>query len=416
MSLTNLSSWQEWLPTLLNQPLFQIESKSITLLWLIQVIILLSLVTLLARAIKRFLKYYLLVKLKLGEGEREVTGTITGLSLGTLGYILVLQEMGLDFTSLAVIVGGFGIGIGLGLQELTKNLVSGLTLLGENKLKVGDLISFKGYLGFIKEISIRSTVIRTFQGSELVVPNNNLTSEPVENLNSKNFQGRIEIPVGVDYGSDPLLVTELLLESAFMEEEVLTNPSPKVFFKGFGENALLFELLVWVKRIDRRESIISSLNYIVEYTFRERGIKIPFPQRALWLKNPEELATLMGGKKDETSSVKNSATIPTLKSYLQQIICFRSLNDLQLRNLIEMGQRRHLSCGEIFIQQGERDHRFNIVLSGQIDAIFDNQKISNRLLTFKSGDYFGELPLMLDVPYPTTMIAATDTFLFMIGK
>ncbi|MGK7941950.1 MAG: mechanosensitive ion channel domain-containing protein [Crocosphaera sp.] len=416
MSFTDLSYGKEWLQTLLNRPLFQIESQSISLLWLIQVIILLSLVTLFARVIKRFLKYYLLVKLGLSEGTREVTGTLTGLGLGTLGYIVVLQAMGLDFSSLAVIVGGFGIGIGFGLQELTRNLVSGLTLLGENKLKVGDLISFKGNLGFIKEISIRSTVIRTFQGSELVVPNNHLTSEPVENWNYQNCQGRIEIPVGVDYGSDPLLVTEFLLESAFMEEAVLINPSPKVIFKGFGDNALLFELWVWVNRIDHRQSIISSLNYIIEYNFRKRGIKIPFPQRDLWLKNPDELATLIRGKKDETSSGIKSATIHTLTSYLQQIICFSSLNDLQLRNLIEMGQRRHLSKGEIFIQQGERDDTFNIVLSGQIDAIFENQKISNRLLTFQSGDYFGELPLMLDVPYPTTMIAATDTFLLMIGK
>ncbi|MDJ0510109.1 MAG: mechanosensitive ion channel [Crocosphaera sp.] len=416
MSFTELSSWKEWLPTLLNRPLLQIESQTISLLWLIQVMILLSLVTLLARGIKRFLKYYLLVKLKLSEGDREVTGTLTSLGLATLGYIVVLQGMGLDFTSLAVIVGGLGIGIGFGLQELTRNLVSGLTLLGENKLKVGDLISFKGNLGFIKEISIRSTVIRTFKGSELVVPNNHLTSEPIENWNYENCQGRIEIPVGVDYSSDPLLVTELLLESAFMEESVVTNPSPKVIFKQFGDNALLFELWVWVNRIDNRQFIISSLNYIIEYNFRERGIKIPFPQRDLWLKNPDELATLIRGQKDETSSVIQSRKIPTLKSYLQKISCFSSLNDLQLRNIIEMGKRRHLSCGETFIQQGEIDHHFNIVLSGQIDAIFENQKISNRLLTFKSGDYFGELPLMLDVPYPTTMIAATDTFLFMIGK
>ncbi|MGK7932134.1 MAG: mechanosensitive ion channel domain-containing protein [Microcystaceae cyanobacterium] len=415
MFLTALS-WQNWLQNSLNRPLFKLGSESISLLWVIQVIILLVLVTLIARGIKRFLKYYLLIPLKVSEGNREVIGTLTSLGLGTLGYIVVLQSMGLDFTSLAVIIGGLGIGIGFGLQELTRNLVSGLTLLGESKLKVGDLIEFKGDLGYIKEISIRSTVIRTLKGSELVVPNTDLTSNPIENWNYESCQGRIEIPVDVDYSSDPLLVTEFLLESASMEKEVLKKPSPKVIFQGFGENALQFELWVWVDRIDRRKFIISSLNFIIEYNFRQRGIKIPFPQRDLWLKNPDELATLIHGKQDEATSIIKSETNPTLKDYLKQVGCFHALNDLQLRNLIEMGQRRHLSRDEIFVHQGEEGHSFNIVLSGQIDAIFENQKISNRLLTFESGDYFGELPLMLDISYPTTMRAATDTFLFMIGK
>jgi small-conductance mechanosensitive channel/CRP-like cAMP-binding protein len=409
-------SLQKWLQTLLNQPLFQLGSQGISLLWLIKVIVLLLLMTLIARGIKRFLKYYLLIPLKISEGNREVIGTLTSLGLGTLGYIVILQAMGLDFSSLAVIIGGLGIGIGFGLQELTKNLVSGLTLLGESKLKVGDLIEFQGELGYIKEISIRSTVIRTLQGSELIVPNTDLTSNPVENWNYENCHGLIKIPVDVDYSSDPLLVTEFLLESAFMEEAVLKQPSPKVIFKGFGDNALNFELWVWVDRIDRRPLIISSLNFIIEYNFRQRGITIPFPQRDLWLRNPDQLATLIRGEQYKPSSVIKSETLPTLKEYLQQVGCFHSLNDLQLRNLIEMGQRRHLSRNEIFVHQGEMGHSFNVILSGQIDAIFANQKISNRLLVFKTGDYFGELPLMLNIPYPTTMRAATDTILFMIGK
>ncbi len=289
------SHLQQWIQETLTSPLFKLGRDDISLIWILQVIGLLLLVTLISRAIKRFLKYYLLLKLGIGEGNREVIGTLSGLGLATLGYILVLQGIGLDFAFLAVIIGGLGIGIGFGLQELTKNLVSGLTLLAENKLKIGDLIEFNDNLGFIQEISIRSTVIRTFKGSELVVPNTDLTSNAVENWNYENCQGRIEIPIFVDYGSDPLLITEILLESAAMEPEVLTNPSPKVIFQGFNESDLGFELWVWVDRIDRRQLIKSSLNFMIEYHLRQRQIKIPFPQREISIRNLEEIATLIKG-------------------------------------------------------------------------------------------------------------------------
>ncbi len=414
-------SWsiiQQWFRHTLTNPLFQIGGQNISWLWIVKVIILLIFVSLLARGIKRLLKDYLLLFLKINEGNREVIGTLSGLGLGTLGYILVLQGMGLDLASLAVIVGGFGVGIGFGLQELTKNLVSGLTLLGESKIKVGDLIEFEGNLGYIQEISIRSTVIRTFQGSQLVIPNTDLTSKPVENWNYENCQGRIDIPVGVAYESDPLLVTEVLLESAFMEKEVLNSPPPKVVFRDYGENALNFELWVWVERIERRLMIKSSLNFIIEYNFRQRGIIIPFPQRDLWLRNVDEVASITTGKEQnlKTSRTSSVDSSPTLKEFLQQFPCFKQLNDLELRHLIEVGNRHHLKAGEIFVHQGEYSDSFCIVLSGEIQAVYETQKISRRLFTFSQGEYFGELPLLLEVPYPTTMRAATDTRLFLIGK
>ncbi|MFM7577276.1 MAG: mechanosensitive ion channel family protein, partial [Microcystaceae cyanobacterium] len=192
-------------------PLFKLGQESVTLWWLIQVVGLLIIVSLFARSLKRFLKNFLLLKLKFNEGNREVISLLVSLGMGILGFILVLQAMGIQLASFAFIIGGFGIGIGFGLQELTKNLVSGLTILGEGKLKVGDLIEFNNKMGYIREISIRSTVIRTFKGSDLVVPNTELTSGSVENWNYDNCQGRIEIPITVAYESDPVLVTEMLL-------------------------------------------------------------------------------------------------------------------------------------------------------------------------------------------------------------
>ncbi|MDJ0582465.1 mechanosensitive ion channel domain-containing protein [Crocosphaera sp.] len=404
---------KQWFNETFSTPLFNIGGEEISILWILKAIMLLIFVSILARGFKRFLRNYLLVLFRIDEGTREVIGTLSSLGLGTLGYIIVLQGLGLDLASFAVVVGGLGVGIGFGLQEITRNLVSGLTLLGESKLKVGDLIEFQGHLGYIQEISLRSTVIKTFQGSQLVIPNTDLTSQPVENWNYENCQGRIEISIGVAYNSDLLLVTELLLESAFLEQEVLSYPSPKVVFVEYGDNALIFELWVWVANIENRQFIKSSLNFIIEYKFRQGGISIPFPQRELWLNNIESFPS---NNLKTVSNEQNFSPHITLKDSLKSFTCFQHLNELELRQLIEVGSRRHLNKGEIFIQKGEYDSHFCIVLSGQIQAIYETTKVSRLLFTFNQGQYFGELPLLLEIPYPTTMIAAEDTHLFLLGK
>ncbi|MDJ0658297.1 MAG: mechanosensitive ion channel [Crocosphaera sp.] len=404
---------EQWFEQTFSTPLFNIGGENISILWILKAIMLLIFVSLLARGTKRFLKNYLLVLLKIKEGTREVIATLTGLGLGTLGYIIVLQGLGLDLASFAVVVGGLGVGIGFGLQEITKNLVSGLTLLGESKLKVGDLIEFQGHLGYIQEISLRSTVIRTLQGSQLVIPNTDLTSQPVENWNYENCHGRIEISIGVAYNSDLLLVTELLLESAFLEKEVLSDPSPKVVFIEYGDNALIFELWVWVTNIENRQCIKSSLNFIIEYKFRQGGISIPFPQRELWLRNVDSLPLT---KVKTVSNEQSSSSHITLKDSLQSFPCFQHLNELELRKLIEVGTRRYLKKDETFIHQGEYDSYFYIILSGQIQAIYETKKVSRILFTFNQGQSFGELPLLLEIPYPTTMIASEDTHLFLLAK
>jgi small-conductance mechanosensitive channel/CRP-like cAMP-binding protein len=403
-----------WFRETLNAPLFRLGLETITLGWIIQVIALLAIISVLAKASKHFVKNFLLIKLRISEGNREVIGTLTGLSLATLGFIVVLQTMGLDLASFAVIIGGLGIGIGFGLQELTKNLVSGLTILGESKLKVGDLIEFNNNIGYIKEISIRSTVIRNFNGSYLVVPNTELTSNSIINWNYESFHGRLEIPVGVDYGSDPVLVTEILLESAAMETNVVNDPPPKVVFRGFGDSALNFELWVWVHRIDQRAFTVSRLNFIIHYNFKRRNIVVPFPQRDLWLRNPE---TLQSSATDSPQTlIPTTDACPTLKSLLLNFPCFTHLNDLELRGIIEMGDRRYLKPGEILVKQGDYYGYFCVVLSGAMNAIYETETLSNRLFVFEQGDFFGELPLMLEVPYPTTMIAAQTTTLFLISK
>lgn len=376
-------------------PLFPLGQQSISLLWLLQVAALLMVVSLLARGVKWVLKDRVLTRFQVPEGRREATATLTSLGVAALGYVLVVQGMGLDFGALAVILGALGVGLGFGLQDLTRNLSSGLTLLMEGKLKVGDLIEFNQTTGFIKQISIRSTVIRTFQGSDIIVPNTLLTNSPVQNLSYSSFTGRIDVPLMVPHGSDVFEVTEVLLQAALDEPHVNPDPAPQVLFTSQGEQGLAFILRVWTDKIDSGQTISSGLHYAINQGLRERAIDLAWP--------PAE------------NRVPQPSAEP-LSELLTNLRFFQGLHGRPLRQLLASGARRHLSAGDILVRQGERSQSFNIVLSGCVDAIHETDRVSRRLFSFRSGEFFGELPLLLEVPYPTTMRAAEDTTLFVIPR
>jgi potassium-dependent mechanosensitive channel len=416
MVIAEAASVQSWAQATLTMPLFHLGREGISLLWILQVFGLVLVVSILARAIKQLLKQHLLIYLGIGEGRREAIATLSSFGLAAMGYIVVVQAMGLDLASLAVILGGLGVGIGFGLQELTKNLISGLTLLMEGKLKVGDLVEFNQTTGYIKEISIRATVIRTFQGSEIIVPNTYLTNSPVKNLSYSNCDGRVEVPITVAHNSDALVVTEILLEAAFMEASIQQDPPPKVIFSGLTDRGLNFELWVWTARIDSGLSIKSALNFAIEQAFRERGIEIATSHQELWLRNPGGLTSPAQQPEGAASGDHLPSETVALKDLLPKLHYFQGFDQRQLRELIESGGRRQLAAGEVLIRQGDYGSTFCIVLSGAINAIYETDKISRRLFTFEEGQFFGELPLLLKVPYPTTMRADVETTLFMIHE
>ncbi|WP_373479839.1 mechanosensitive ion channel domain-containing protein [Geminocystis sp.] len=400
----------QWLSNIFTNSLFYLGGKSISLGWILQILGLLIIVSIFARITKKILKNNILLTLKISDSNREVISTFIGLSIAGFGYIIVIQAMGINLTSLVVIIGGLGVGIGFGFQDLTRNLISGVTLLGEGKLKIGDLIEFEGKLGYIREISIRCTVIKTIQGSELIVPNTELTNSTVINWNYDNCQGRIEVEIGVAYGSDLLLVTDVLLQSALTVKEILHNPSPKVIFLGFGDNSLNFAVWIWVEKINLTPFIKSSLLYVIEYNLRENNIKIPFPQRDVWLHNTKH--------HDKIKSTFQEVLKPdkSIRELLLQFSLFESFNDLQLISLIEISSQRYLASEEIFINQGEYSKKFALVLEGEIHAILETNTTKNSLFIFTEGQYFGELPLLLKIPYPTTMKATKKTRLLLINE
>ncbi len=435
-----IANFIAWLQVIVTTPLFHFGDVTITILWLIQATILLILVVLMTRTSKYFLKQYFLAKLGISEGDREIIATFVSLGLGSAGFVLILQGLGLNFQSLVVIMGGLGVGAGFGLKDLIHNLASGMTLLIERKIKAGDLVVFDTTEGYVEEISLRSTVIRTFRGSQIVVPNLNLTSQQVENWHYKDYYGRLEIPVSVARHSDPLLVTEVLLDCAATEPQVVEQPAPRVIFRGMTATSLDFELWVWVERSDRRLIVHSALNYAIHYYLQQRHIQEPIPVYTVALSSPPVQPALRDqlGENDltpasrelplpDSSSIPESAPRPTptpantilglpLKELLHQVHYFSDLNDLQLRYLMELGRRRCLADQEILYHQGDPADSFCLVLTGAIAAIYATQRISQKLFVFTPGQYFGELPIMLKLPYPTTMIAQKDTTLFMIAS
>jgi len=189
---------------------------------------------------------------------------------------------GVDFSGLALIAGALSVGIGFGLQNIVNNFVSGLILLFERPIKRGDWIVVGNTEGYVKKISVRSTIIQTFDWSDVIVPNSELISSQVTNWMLYNIYGRVIVPVGVAYGSDTGLVKELMLEVANSHPRVITDgsvPEPLVLFKEFGDSSLNFELRCFIRDIDYRIRTRSDLNFAIDAIFRKNGVEIPFPQR-----------------------------------------------------------------------------------------------------------------------------------------
>ena len=414
--------WREILE-LFNAPLFVSGEETISLAWLFQLLLWLLIVAFVTRLIKRFLKFRLLARLGIDPGNREALAALISYTIGVIASIAIVHSSGFDLATFAVIIGGLGVGIGFGLQDITKNLVSGITLLIERKLKVGDFIKFEDISGYIQEISIRTVVVRTLAGEEVIVPNSQLVENKITNKSYGDFTGRISLPIDIAYGSNPIIVTEVLLNAAHTESEVLAQPSPKVIFRGFGESALNFELWVWVKQIDREIPIKSSLYFKLEYNLRAANISIPFPQRDIWLKNPEQISSTVNAESfpEQPNSTSSLSKPLFLQNLLRQVSYFKSLNEIQMRELIELGYRKNLKQSEILYHQGDPGHSFCLVVKGAINALYQTETSIKSpeseeilLVTFNEGQFFGELPLMLGIPYPTTMQAVLETIVFMV--
>ncbi len=216
---------------------------------------------------------------------QETIVTLTRYVLITIGSIVLLQVWGLDLSSLALIASAVGIGIGFGLQDIAKDFSSGLIMIFEQSIKVGDFVELNNYMGTVEHIGGRSTVIRTLDQVSIIVPNSRFLVDEVINWSHLNPISRLHIPVGVAYRSNLDQVKQALLEAAELQSEVLTSPSPRVLFKGFGNSSLDFELLVWISEPSRQPIVKSNLNFAIEAALNQHGVEIPFPQRDLHVRS-----------------------------------------------------------------------------------------------------------------------------------
>ncbi|MFH2202260.1 MAG: mechanosensitive ion channel domain-containing protein [Elusimicrobiota bacterium] len=237
----------------------------------------------------RMLRRLVLLRFK----DREVFSRGPGYAVMRITHYLIvvtavmvaLQTMGFQLTSVTVIGGFLGVGLGFGLKNVTENFVSGLILLLEQPVRVGDKVSIQEHIGTVTNIGIRSTVVETFDNITLILPNSLLVQEHVINWSHGDPKIRLHVPFGVAYGSDIPRLRKVAVETARGVDRVLPRPEPELRFLGFGDSSLDFDLLVWIDEAAWQFVVKSDLYYALESALRKNGIEIPFPQRDLHVKS-----------------------------------------------------------------------------------------------------------------------------------
>lgn len=269
----------------LYHPFFNIGDLEVTPASLFRFLLFMCALVIVSRAVRNLVRTQVVARTSMDLGQQEATARITGYIVFLVGLAVGLQSAGINLNSLVVLGGAVSVGVGFGLQTIANNFVSGLILLVERPIKLGDRVDVGGTNGDVVRIAARSTWVRTNDNVVIIIPNSEFVSNRITNWTANDRQVRFSIPVGVSYGSNPDEVREVLLGVAQAHPDVLHEPAPEVRFMGFGDSSLDFELRVWTSRhVQTPKTLMSDLFFEVFRAFRENGIEIPFPQRDVHLK------------------------------------------------------------------------------------------------------------------------------------
>jgi small-conductance mechanosensitive channel len=272
----------------LNVPVTTLGKTDITLWTIVYFIFLTFLLLYVTGKLRKWIVYKLLAKSRIDLGVRVAAGSIFRYVILFIGFIIVLQTVGIDLSTVTILAGALGVGIGFGLQNITNNLVSGIIILFERPIKVGDRIEVGDVAGDVVRISIRATTINTNDNISIIVPNSDFISSKVINWSHIDRNIRLNFPVGVSYKEDPQKIKKLLLEVASDNKGILKEPKPDVLFSEFGDSSLVFNLRVWTQEFINRPGVLKSqIYYAIFDKFAQNGVEIPFPQRDIHLKSSE---------------------------------------------------------------------------------------------------------------------------------
>lgn len=274
---------------MLGTQLFKLGATTFTLGHLILLVLAVGALFWVAGRLRAWITDGALLHTNADAGVRYAIGSIVRYCVIVLGLLVILAKLGIPMDVVTIVAGSLGVGIGFGLQQVTSNFVSGLILLVERPIKVGDRIEVGGVNGEVVKIAPRATTIVTNDNIAMIVPNSSFITSTVVNWSYSDRNVRFKVPVGVSYASDPERVREVLLRVARENTGILNEPASDVLFDGFGDSSMNFTLRVWTNEYTDRPNILrSDLYFAICRAFRESGIEIPFPQRDLHIRSGDE--------------------------------------------------------------------------------------------------------------------------------